>query len=314
MSENIDPQIDTVCPHPIPIYTDRQEEEIWQYMDKLSSLHYVRKLLRWRIDSDAAFRRFKGHVDELNRSRQLAASEETNLVTHQILSDNQDIENNAKEINVLTRQAIELYRASKAVSIYAKPILLYYSFSKLARVLFLGTFKSEEPLGGHGLSLEDNTTIECQREGAFARFHDSYSWNPMIYLSKCKFRWEDLICEEQCINRYTLILNMKNCNFIYLNEKKSKTKYVEHELTRELIFTYAMSMLSRYKVQKWGMLIESTQSDIIWKIQQYLTSVQSLFPNLVFNQLHGQQYYFFPSEPEYILKTEVTPQKVHWVL
>jgi hypothetical protein len=38
--------------------------------------------------------------------QQLAATEETNFVTHQILSDNQDMENNVKEITVLLKLCV----------------------------------------------------------------------------------------------------------------------------------------------------------------------------------------------------------------
>jgi hypothetical protein len=63
-----------------------------------------------------------------------------------------------------------------------------------------------------------------------------------------------------------------------------------------MIFVYAMSMLARYRVQTWHELIEAKKSDIIWTIQEYLTSTQSLFLNLIFNQLHGKQYYFYAAE------------------
>jgi hypothetical protein len=48
----------------------------------------------------------------------------------------------------------------------------------------------------------------------------------------------------------------------------------------------------------WNQLIEGRKEDIIWKIEEYLTSTQTLFPNLIYNQLHGEQYYFYPVEPE----------------
>ena len=306
-----------ICPQPIPIYTDRPEEEVWKYVDKLTSLNYVEELLRYRTDSDY-FRCFGQHVEELIRKKLIFLDnewniKEQNVIMHNILSDNKDIKNNAREIVILIRQAIELYHASKATSIYARPILLYYSFSKLARVLFLATYRSEEPIGKHGLSLQDNTSVQCQIAGAFARFHDSYSWDPSIYLSRCEFKWEDLIAEPQNTSRYQLILNMRNCNIVYSNEK-NKTKYLKHELTREIIFTYAIGMLARYRVEKWSTLIEGKQSGIIWNIQEYLASVQSLFPNLILNQLDGQQYYFYPLEPEFLLNTEVRPVKVPWIL
>lgn len=89
---------------------------------------------------------------------------------------------------------------------------------------------------------------------------------------------------------------------------------MEHELTREIIFTYAMSMLARYKVQYWNRLIEGRKEDIIWKINEYLTSSQTLFPNLIYNQLQGEQYYSYPVEPELFQLPQVNTQRVPWVL
>jgi hypothetical protein len=65
-----------------------------------------------------------------------------------------------------------------------------------------------------------------------------------------------------------------------------------------MIFVYAMSMLSRYRVQHWDKLLEGKETDINWRIQEYLTSTQTFFPNLIFNQLQGRSYYFFPVAPE----------------
>lgn len=147
------------------------------------------------------------------------------------------------------------------------------------------------------MKLEDDECFTVLRNGAFQRFHDSYSWNPSIYLNTCKFSWRDLISENT--GRYAIVLNMSNCNAVYLHERESKNEqYLEHELTREIMFTYAMSMLARYKVQHWNLLIEGKKEEIIWKIEEYLTSTQTLFPNLIYNQLHGEQYYFYPVEPD----------------
>jgi hypothetical protein len=176
------------------------------------------------------------------------------------------------------------------------PILLYYSYNKLARVLFLCTYQPVEAKGKHGLTLGDNEGIKVQRNGAFQRFHDTYSWEPSIYLSTCKFSWRDLINDKT--GRYALVLNMSNCNAVYLHERESKNKqYLEHELSREIMFIYAMTMFARYKVQDWNRLIEARKDDIIWKINEYLTSTQTLVPNLIYNQLQGEQYYFHPVEP-----------------
>jgi hypothetical protein len=308
----------TICQQPLMIPT-ASPEEVWRYINRLTSFDYVYGLLKERLDNN--FFGFGKHISELTKAKLIyntehSSNEADNIEIHHVLAEKGGIKSNAKEITLLSRQAIELYQSSQAASIYSRPITLYYSYTKLARVLFLATYKSEETSGTHGLSLKDNNSIVCQKRGAFARFHDSYSWNPSIYLNGCMFSWRDFIhAEQQKIDRYQLILNMKKCNAVYLNERRSKDdRYLEHELTREIIFCYAMSMLARYRVELWGTLIEAEHSSLIWNIQDYLTSTQTLFPNLVFNQLHGRQYYFYPVEPEWMLLTEVVPQKIDWIL
>jgi YaaC-like Protein len=155
------------------------------------------------------------------------------------------------------------------------------------------------------------------KEGAFARFHDSYNWNPSIYLDSCKFEWKDLITSNGLwTGQYGLTLNMTSGNTVRLFEKSSNTQhYVEHELTRQIIFVYAMSMLARYRVQTWHELIEAKKSDIIWTIQEYLTCTQSLFPNLIFNQLRGKQYYFSAAELDLMnLDTKRLDKRSTWIL
>ncbi|MGA9154506.1 MAG: hypothetical protein WBZ36_28305 [Candidatus Nitrosopolaris sp.] len=215
-------------------------------------------------------------------------------------------------VRLLVRQAIELYKSSQLASIYARPIVLYYSYTKLARILFLSTYKLDEAKGKHGLSFRDNNVM-CQKHGTFTRFHDSFNGNPTIYLKGCIFKWKDLV-EQQRINRYHLILNMMKCNAIYLQEKRYKNvKFLEHELTREYIFSYAMSMLARYKVQTWGKIIEG-ESELVLNIQEYMTSAQYLFPNLILNQLNGREDYFYPLEPELMSFPEQEPLELDWVL
>jgi YaaC-like protein len=137
--------------------------------------------------------------------------------------------------------------------------------------------------------------------------------NPSIYLQGCVFKWQDLL--NGSIDRYPLIINMSSINRIFLNERKSKnTKLLEHELTREYIFIYAMSMLARYRIENWATFIEGRYSDIIWNIQQYMTATQSIFPNLILNQLSGEQNYFYPLEPDLMGFAEVKVEELDWVL
>jgi hypothetical protein len=120
-------------PYPILITTDRPEDETWNYINKLTSLSYVKNLLDTRIRTD--FFGFGSHIKYLNKSKERhnkkLGPDEKPTEIHEILTSN-DIMSNANEMTVLARQAIELYIASRVVSIYARPILLYYSYAKLS--------------------------------------------------------------------------------------------------------------------------------------------------------------------------------------
>ena len=303
-----------IYPYASPIHS-ADPNEVWNYIDRLTSLNYVDEVLRARIEK--GFFGFKDKIDRLTTAKLIyntenPSTEGKGVEIHQILTSDNDIQGNAREITLLARQAIELYRSSQTVSIYARPIILYYSYAKLARILFLSVYKSEEAIGKHGLSLKDGSVI-CQNRGAFPRFHDSFNWNPSIYLHGCKFKWQDLL--NGSINRYRLIINMNSINRIFLNERVSKnTRFPEHELTREYIFIYAMSMLARYRVEKWATIIEGKYSDVIWNIQQYMTATQSIFPNLILNQLNGEQNYFYPLEPDLMGFTEVKAEELDWIV
>jgi hypothetical protein len=303
-----------ICPHPVLINSSNPEEEVWNHIDLLSSYYYTLNLLKSRVNGN--FFGFGEHIDRLHKAKLIYCSDndvsQEQIEMHEKLIKPNDLHNNATEIVSLTKQAIELNKSSKQASLYSRPITLYYSYAKLARILYLSTYKSKQAKGRHGITLEDNLSITCLKYGAFARFHDSYNGNPSVYLREYSFKWEDLI-NSQRIKVFDLILNMKNCNEVHLNEKNGDTNQ-EHELTREILFVYAIGMLARYRVAKWSNLIESKESNIIWKIQAYLASTQQMFPNLIFNQLHGTQYYFYPSEPLDMTFTEVTPKQLDWIL
>jgi len=72
--------------------------------------------------------------------------------------------------------------------------------------------------------------------------------------------------------------------------------------------------LARYRVEKLATLIEGRDSNLIWNIQEYMTSTQSLFPNLILNQLSGEQKYFYRLEPDLMSFTEVRPEELDWVV
>jgi YaaC-like Protein len=294
------------------ILTQQPEEEIWHYVSKLASRQHVKRLLTKRISEDRIIERTKSlqkEKQEYNNNLLRNHEQKTSLEVYDLLPQEQ-VDVNTEEICITVKQAMELYNASKNVTMYAKPIILYYCYTKLARILFLSTYGLNfEPQRGtrtHGLTLKDNDVM-CLRVGAFVRFYDSFSVNPSIYIDNATFDWTNILsCSST--QRYYLFENMRDDNidnFVSIKDKRNNKTYSMHELTRELLFTYALSMLARYAVKKWKSIIESEESDIIWKIEGYLKSTQSFFPNLILNELHGKKFFFYaesrasPDKPEF---------------
>lgn len=115
-------------------------EEVWRYIDRLTSHDYVCRLLRKRVEEH--FFGLGKKIHKLNNDKLIynadnPSNEENGVEIHQILSENKDIQQNAREITLLARQAIELYRSSQTASIYARPIILYYSYTKFQRSSFV---------------------------------------------------------------------------------------------------------------------------------------------------------------------------------
>jgi hypothetical protein len=104
-------------------------------MDLLSSYHYVLRLLKDRVKAN--FFGFGEYIDRLHRTRLIYCSEnymhKGQIEIHEKLTEFDDLHRNATEIVSLTKQAIELYKSSKRASLYSRPIILYYSYAKLAR-------------------------------------------------------------------------------------------------------------------------------------------------------------------------------------
>src|SRR5918996_4452322 len=195
----------------IIVHTFNPEDEIWHYISRLSGYNYVRGILEDRVKGDfyglditqlnktknAYMEKLREQKEEIETGQHNVANSNTKLEDenslgieiHEPLSDTQDIKNNANEIVHTIKQAIELYRASQTVSLYAKPILLYYSYTRLARVLYLSTYKQDRHESRtHGLEMRGND-VRCLRSGAFSRFLDSYSSEPSIYLDNYTFNW-----------------------------------------------------------------------------------------------------------------------------
>jgi YaaC-like protein len=292
-----------VCPHPSVIHTDRPEAEAWNQIYQLTSLSGVFGLLDSRLRSDF-FAELRQNIEHLNRRKCEFNSSQSNqnqgVEVYEILSPtSNNLSRNAEEITVLAKQAIEFYKASQQVTLLTKPILLYYSYARLARILYLSTYEMADGKAAHGLTLDNNESFTIQRKGSFQRFHDSYNWNPSIYLDTCEFNWKNLIIGK-ATNIYGIVLNLPSCNKI--------------ELTREIMFAYAMSWLARYSVRYWNELIDGKKEVTIWQINEYLTSTQTLFPNLIYNQITGIQYYYYPVGHELFEVSQYVPNLFPWLL
>jgi hypothetical protein len=293
------------------IITYNPEEEIWYYFSKLTRLQYVIQQLKQRVDNN-----FYGLDTNAIMNTKTTLKSKSCIDTYTPLSENSSLESNAEEISHTARQAIEIYRASQSVSMYAKPILLYYCYRRLAHILFLATYESNfqktKKSDSHGLTRDhtEKDNIICMPAGTFVRLQDSYYQDPQIYLEGASFKWQDLL--EPPTQRFYIFENMDKDapeykkkimiekhllmdNKVEVKDQESKNpKYVIHELARELMFTYAMSMLSRYDIMKWKGLMEGEHGNIMWTIEGYLKTTQSFFPNLIFNEIHGTRYFFYP--------------------
>jgi hypothetical protein len=172
--------------------------------------------------------------------------------------------------------------------------------------------KAERGSDTHGLRMDhkEKDNIVCRLAGNFPRLQDSYYQDTRIYLDGAVFRWQDLL--EPRTQSFYLFENMDKDapeykkkimieNHLLMNNKvevkeqsSQNPRYTIHELARELMFTYAMSMLSRYDIMKWKALMAGEHDNIMWTIEGYLKTTQSFFPNLIFNEIHGERYFFYP--------------------
>jgi hypothetical protein len=276
------------------IHTFNPEQEIWHHIEKLTNRGYISKLLNYRINkeffSSDTGSEFRIDIKKINDAKKNHSVEVYKPIS---LEKTNKLSNNITEIVIDARQAIEIYKASQNVTIIAKPILLYYSFVMLARVLFLSTYEKnydkKHRSDAHGLDFVHPAQVKCMQVGAFPRFHDSFSSSPEIYLGENVFAWEDLIALPT--NRFEMAYDFKE-HKIKRNIQFSIHGFPVDELTREILFAYSMIILAGYHPDYWTAIINKKEYG--WKIVDYVRTTQSLFPNMIFNYLHGEYYEFYP--------------------
>lgn len=112
----------------------------------------------------------------------------------------------------------------------------------------------------------------------------------LIYLEKQAFKFENILDAGQLYDVElfdAMEVSLVNQNLKPIDENTGKQSSIT-ELDREFIFMFGLSALARYRVNEWSEIIAGRKSDKILRIDRYLQSVQSLFPNLVLNQLYGE--------------------------
>jgi hypothetical protein len=214
----------------VTVHTYNPEDEIWHYIAKLTSKSYVQKVLRRRIEHEF----FGLNFDEINGLKNNIQSVERYIP----LKSADDLTENILEISIAAKQAIEIYEASKNVSLNSKPILLYYSYIRLGRILFLSTYcrnyNRVSSSKTHGLEFTDNLQVRCMKAGGFPRLQDSYSSQPGLYLNEYKFKFEDLL--EPPTDKFLLYTNIYKNQEITVKELSNLGNSCSMpELTREIL-------------------------------------------------------------------------------
>jgi hypothetical protein len=192
------------------------------------------------------------------------------------------ITNNAK-------QALDFYYAYENISMLSKPILLFYSFEKLARMMTLFSTKVQN-VGYHGLTYRKGAIVVMQ-EGLFCQFHDCYSSDASIYEKGFSFKLNDLLKPPIRENELSgwILRDDKELLLVKVKELTS-TDVIIHELDREFMFIFALSYLSRYKVNEWGHFINGINTDLIIRIRRYMQSIELFFPTLILSFIYGLKF------------------------
>lgn len=91
------------------------------------------------------------------------------------------------------KQARDFYMMAKDISFLSRPIMLIYSFEKLATMLTLLTYKKQERQSRkHGLSFFGNV-IKISPSGLFPILHSCYSSDATFHNNKHQFSLEEVV-------------------------------------------------------------------------------------------------------------------------
>jgi YaaC-like Protein len=248
------------------IYTNNPEQEIWNYLaDFEVETVVIEYLSRNRTD----FTNDNNFNDEHNMIKDLLV----------------DITNNAK-------QAREFFMLSKQLPLSSRPVLLHYAFEKLIIMFIYLKFGSnnsiKEHISQHGLTYFEQ--IEVKEKGLFVKLHEYFS--PQNKLKGEKFDFFDLI-DINAISYIKLDYNLLMKKELKITTVNTQKIISLKELEREFIFSFVLSVLSRYQISKWIEILSGKRDKSIIKIRRYFESIQLLFPNLILNELYDKTLTFY---------------------
>jgi hypothetical protein len=77
------------------------------------------------------------------------------------------------------------------------------------------------------------------------------------------------------------------------------------------MFIFALSSLSRYKVNEWSHYINGTNTDLIIDILRYMQSIELFFPTLVLSYIYGIKFVVEAFVPAMITSLDDTETDFH---
>lgn len=286
------------------------EFELWSNISKFESEFFVRNFLSNKMEK---LQKMESSFEDINNIKNKKITENKKLkdfiIFQKILTPDNINSDLLLRITNTTRQAREFYFASRDLPLLSKPILLMYTFEKLAELLALTIFDMNNTRKySHGITLNNNNSLIAQPKvnGLFSIFHDCYSFFPDVYLNHYFFELKSLLridhitqYRDNSLTNYADIFDFlrssQTGNYcLEIKEYGSKKNVNIHELDREFLFIYIISTLARYRVNEWNNILTAKDSDDVFKIQNYLNSIQLIFPNLILNYLFDTKFTFVP--------------------
>jgi hypothetical protein len=262
-----------------PIYTNNPENEMWNYITDFENKQFV-----------------QGYISR----RANALSYLKNKTKYELISE-EDSESIAIKVTNNAKQARDFFFMSKQLSLLSKPVMLFYSFEKLATMLTSLKFQNSRisisenrrrQKFTHGLSFYPESPIQVRSCGLFPLLHDCISFDDSIHQKKFSFLFETILHIGPISDVRLTNDTLMESDTYQLKDLKSENITSIAEIERQFVFMFALSTYSRYRVVEWQKIL-SGEGNLIPKIRRYLNSVELFFPNLILNKLLNRIMLFY---------------------